>query len=138
MQRLFSRSPALQLKEKCLLAHCDGSVTVRLFGVPPQPCHLQIRMFHSRHKFDAFCSSSSPLHRGFQSYSVGEALPCFKHFLQAQTQGAKSKCIKEYKRNGKIKPNTNSNGLAYRFSLGSQPLVAHFKVLEFIQLEYVL
>lgn len=53
----------------------------------------------------------------------------------AQTQGAKCKYIKEDKRSGKIKPNTNSNGLAHRFSLGSQPLVAHFKALESIQLD---
>lgn len=82
MLRLFSRSPAPQLIEKSLLTHCDGSMTVRVFGVPHQACHLQIRVFHSRHKFDAFTAHLPLLHTGFQSYSVGEASPCFRHFLQ--------------------------------------------------------
>lgn len=54
-----------------------------------------------------------------------------------RTQGVKCKYIKEDRRSGKIKPNINSNGLAHRFSLGSQPLVAHFKALESTQLGWV-
>lgn len=75
-----------------------------------------------------------------QAFSVTQLVrphPASGTSCKAQTQGIKCKYIKEDKRSGKIKPNINSNGLAHRFSLGSQPLVAHFKALESTQLGWV-
>lgn len=60
MLRLFSRSRAPQLIEKCLLARCHGNVTVRLFGVPHQACHLQSNMFQLQAQIWCLRSSSPP------------------------------------------------------------------------------
>lgn len=80
-ETVFKISCIPQLIEYCPLTHCDGRVAVRLFDVPHQACHPQIRMFHSRHKSDAFTAHLPLLQTGFQSYSVGEASPCFRLFL---------------------------------------------------------
>lgn len=58
--RLLLRSAAPQLIEKCLLTHCKGNVTVRLFNVPQQACHLQSNVFQLWVQIWHLRSSSRP------------------------------------------------------------------------------
>lgn len=96
MLRLFSRSPAPQLIEKCLLARCHGNVTVKLFGVPTKPAIFSLTCSSFRCKFDAFAA-----HLPLQAFSLTELLrlhPASATFCKAQTQVVKCVYIKGDKR----------------------------------------
>lgn len=96
MLRLFSRSPAPQLIEKCLLAYCDGNVTGFLV-FPTKPAIFRLAWSSSRPKFDAFVARLPLPHRGFQSHSV-RLHPASATFHKAQTQAAERMYVKEDKR----------------------------------------